>query len=195
MVLSAAIVYAYFLYQPIQGELMGHLAEYREIERAKAEIAGVMLDPSAADARIAELSDELAAMQRAGYITPATVISDINSRLRMSGIESAGVSFGASALSGAAGAMPGAVQLRELPLAIELDSGYESGIGFIASLEQSTEATYIIDSFACTLPEDGGSSASASSARGNARGNAGASGGEAKMKWVLAVRLLYYGED
>ncbi|MDR1135201.1 MAG: hypothetical protein LBL49_03335 [Clostridiales Family XIII bacterium] len=237
LLVIAAVIYVQFVYHPMRDELTSHMGAYHEIEGEKSRIAELMLDPSAEDAKIAGLRSELDALQKVGSVTPATVVGDINSRLRVLEIESAGVSLGdpeISKLGGIDAAAGYSGPLMELPLTIEIDADYESGAGFITSLEQSTEATYIIDDFSCTEISEadgngngngGGSNSSNSSnsnssngrssagsgnnrgssnsannsvGSGNNRGSSNSGGSvnnSVEMKWIMTVRLLYYGDD
>jgi hypothetical protein len=184
LIICAAAAYAYFLYHPLRAALTNDYMEYRALEKEKADIAEVMLDPESVEDRIEELRNRISEMRRVGVITPATVAGDINESLGLLGIEALGLSMGAPEAPG--GAVTGAQQLLALPLIIEFDSDFRSGVDFINMLEDSSAAAYVIDDFSCeiTAGEDGERDEDEETDEDGAQA----------VKWVINVRLLYYGE-
>jgi hypothetical protein len=190
----AILAYAYFLYSPLRTRLLGNYHERIALEKEKAAIAEIMLDPGLISERITDMQGQLLETRPIKGLTPAGVVDDITRGANRFGLELQSIVLGVPEAPG--GTVVADTQLLSMPVTIRMKAPYDGGMYFVSSLEKSETGTYKIGDFSFE-PAKAENEADAGDAADDEKRDAAGEGGEDDahpiLEWVLTVYLLYYG--
>ncbi|MDR3295430.1 MAG: hypothetical protein LBT26_06345 [Clostridiales Family XIII bacterium] len=191
----ALAAYAWFLYPSLHAGVSEKYRSYLFLEREKAAIAQIMVNPEEIGENIKELQAKLVEARQIGTLTPAEALNDINDSLSELGLEPDSISLGQAIA--AAEVMSDGKTLREQPVIVRFRGTYDGGMYFLAALEKNETGTYKIDDFSF-LPAEPAETEEAEGSEKAEEGGAGDETGDEDgyrlFDWFVTARLLYYGD-
>ncbi|MDR1247083.1 MAG: hypothetical protein LBK57_08665 [Clostridiales Family XIII bacterium] len=188
--ISVLLAYTYFFYSPLRARVMESYREHVSLEKEKAAIAEIMLDPGLISERITDMEGQLLETRPIKGLTPAGVVGDITQGIDRFGLELQRIVLGVPEAPGG-GAVADAPQLLSMPVTIYMKAPYDGGMYFMGSLEKSETGTYKIGGF--SLESEGMPLSGADAEEGAEGERASENKAYIVFDWIITAYLLYYG--